>query len=128
MQPSATIFGYGAQGRAQARILHERGWQVRVVVRPGSPRIAETVADGLPVMTDWIAAAREAQMAALLIPDTEQAAVYREHLAPYLPQGACLIFPRSARHSACLALCPIIIDTTPYLWIVSRKPMGRFQF
>jgi ketol-acid reductoisomerase len=47
---------------------------------------------GFSVETDPAAAAREAEILCLLIPDAEQPAFYEAHLAPCLPKGAALLF------------------------------------
>jgi ketol-acid reductoisomerase len=85
------VFGYGAQGRAQAANLRDSGVAVRVALRASSARRAEAEADGHTVLTPDAAAAW-ADLAVLLIPDAAQPALYAEVLAGGLRQGAALVF------------------------------------
>lgn len=85
------VYGYGAQGRAQAANLADSGVELRVALRAGSPRRADASAAGHAVM-DLDEAAAWAQVAVLLVPDAAQPQLYREHLAPALGEGAALIF------------------------------------
>lgn len=87
-----TVFGFGAQGSAQAKNLQDSGRSVSVFLRPGSPKAALAREAGLFVIADAIEAARKASTAALLIPDGDQPAFYREYLKPHLPPGALLVF------------------------------------
>lgn len=85
------VFGFGAQGRAQALNLHDSGVRVSVALREGSPRREEVLASHLPCL-DLEAAARAADLAAVLVPDEAHAALYSEILAPALRRGAALVF------------------------------------
>lgn len=87
-----TIFGFGSQGRAQALNARDSGWKVKVFLRKGSPHIAEAKKEGLVVVTDPVAAARETAIAVLLLPDAAQPEFWRTVLEPHLPKGATLIF------------------------------------
>lgn len=92
MEANIVVFGFGAQGGAQARNIHDSGRSVSVCLPEGSPRIQEVREAGLPLLTDATRAAREATVASLLIPDREQPAFYREVLDLHLPKGALLVF------------------------------------
>jgi len=85
------VFGYGAQGRAQARNLKDAGFNVRVALRPSSASRERAEADGLSVM-DVTAATEWADIAVILVPDGAQPELYDTVLAPTLKQGAALIF------------------------------------
>ncbi|MDQ2069438.1 ketol-acid reductoisomerase [Natronospira bacteriovora] len=85
------VFGYGAQGRAQARNLRDAGLQVRVALRQGSASRARAEADGLTVL-DPDTAAEQADIAVLLVPDTAQPRLYEDVLARHLKPGAALLF------------------------------------
>lgn len=85
------VCGYGAQGRAQARNLHDGGFSVRVALRPDSPRRQIAVDDGLTV-TDPGSGAEWADVVVMLVPDTVQASFYEEVLAGRLRQGVALVF------------------------------------
>jgi ketol-acid reductoisomerase len=85
------VFGYGAQGSAQALNLHDAGVDVSVALRPGSPRREAVRAAGLPCV-NLEEGARAADLAALLVPDEVHADLYRTVLDPLLRPGAALLF------------------------------------
>src|ERR1700716_1288190 len=85
------IIGYGSQGHAHALNLKESGVDVRIGLREGSSSRAKAEAAGLRVLPIGKAAA-EADLVMMLLPDTEQAAVYDYAIAPNLSQGAALFF------------------------------------
>jgi len=87
-----TIFGFGSQGKAQALNARDSGWKVQVYLRPESKRIAEAKQEKLEVITDPKAAAKETDIAILLLPDSEQPEFWKTFLEPNLPEGASLIF------------------------------------
>jgi ketol-acid reductoisomerase len=85
------IIGYGSQGHAHALNLRDSGVDVRVGLRDGSTSKAKAEAAGLKV-TDIATAASEADVIMILAPDTEQKAIYEEHIAPNLKDGDALFF------------------------------------
>jgi len=85
------IIGYGSQGHAHALNLRDSGVEVRVGLRPGSKSWAKAQADGVQACTP-AEAAEWADTTMLLAPDTEQPALYAEHIAPYLAPGKTLMF------------------------------------
>jgi ketol-acid reductoisomerase len=85
------ILGYGSQGRAHARNLHDSGLKVVVGLRPGSPSFEQAAADGLQALS-LEAACAEADLYAVLLPDPAQPAVYEEFVAPNLEPGKVLLF------------------------------------
>jgi len=85
------VLGYGSQGHAHARNLSDSGVDVRVGLREGSPSAKKAKEAGLRVTTVAEAAA-EADLVVLLMPDTEQKAVYDAEVAPHLSAGDCLMF------------------------------------
>ena len=86
------IYGYGSQGHAHAHNLRESGVaEVAVSLRAGSASVAKAEGAGFPVM-DADAAARWADVLMVLVPDELQAALYRDHLAPHMKEGAALAF------------------------------------
>ncbi len=85
------IVGYGSQGHAHALNLHDSGVDVRVGLRPGSASRAKAEAEGLRVLPVTEAAA-EADVVMMLLPDTEQPAVYEAEIAPQLRPGDALLF------------------------------------
>jgi ketol-acid reductoisomerase len=85
------IIGFGSQGHAHALNLKDSGLDVRVGLYPGSKSRAKAEAGGLPVRS-VADATREADLVMLLTPDTTQAQVYREEIAPNLKAGKTLMF------------------------------------
>ncbi|HLN15253.1 MAG TPA: ketol-acid reductoisomerase [Acidimicrobiales bacterium] len=85
------ILGYGSQGHAHAQNLRESGVDVRVALRPGSASATKAKEAGLRV-TSIDEAAAEADVIMILLPDTEQKAVYDSQVAPHLGEGDCLMF------------------------------------
>jgi ketol-acid reductoisomerase len=85
------VIGYGSQGHAHALNLADAGVDVRVGLREGSSSKAKAEAAGLRVTTVAQAAA-EADLVMLLLPDTEQRAVYEESIEPNLAPGDALFF------------------------------------
>ncbi len=85
------VVGYGSQGHAHALNLSESGVDVRVGLREGSASRAKATEAGLRVLSVADAAA-EADVIMVLLPDTEQAAVYGAEIAPHLAAGDALFF------------------------------------
>ena len=85
------ILGYGSQGHAHALNLSESGVDVRVALRAGSSSRAKAEEAGLRVVSVEEASA-EADVIMILLPDTEQKAVYDAQVAPHLNEGDCLMF------------------------------------
>jgi ketol-acid reductoisomerase len=85
------VIGYGSQGHAHALNLKDSGVDVRVGLRPGSPSWAKAEEAGLRVVS-VDQAAQEADLVMILLPDTEQAAVYEAAIGPNLDDGDALFF------------------------------------
>ena len=85
------VIGYGSQGHAHALNLRDSGVEVVVGLYPGSKSWPKAEAQGLKVMS-VSEAAQWADMIMILIPDTVQARVYNEEIAPYLAAGQTLMF------------------------------------
>jgi ketol-acid reductoisomerase len=85
------IIGFGSQGHAHARNLHDSGLDVRVGLYSGSKSFAKVEAAGLRAAS-VADAAREAQMVMILTPDIGQADLYRDHIAPHMEPGKTLMF------------------------------------
>ncbi len=85
------VLGYGSQGHAHALNLKDSGIDVVVGLREGSASVAKAEAAGLTVMS--IAdATKWADAVMMLLPDTEQAQIYDEHIAPHLSDGNTIMF------------------------------------
>ena len=85
------IIGYGSQGHAHALNLKDSGLDVRVGLYEGSKSRPAAEAAGLKVMTN-AAAAAEAGMIMMVLPDPIQGKVYEEDIAPNLKAGDTLMF------------------------------------
>ena len=85
------VIGYGSQGHAHALNLKDSGVDVRVGLREGSGSWAKAEAAGLKVTT-IAQASSEADLVMILLPDTEQGAVYEADIAPNLTDGDALFF------------------------------------
>ncbi|MFA5352504.1 MAG: ketol-acid reductoisomerase [Candidatus Gracilibacteria bacterium] len=85
------VIGYGAQGRAQAQMLHDSKIDVIVGVRKGGPSAKLARKDGLRV-AEISAAAKQADIIHILIPDEIQGEVYAKEIKPYLTKGKTLSF------------------------------------
>ena len=85
------IVGYGSQGHAHALNLKDSGVEVRVALHTGSKSKAKAEAEGLTVVSGSDAAAW-ADVIMVLTPDTTQAGIYTEQIAPHLSAGKMLMF------------------------------------
>ncbi|MGH9297658.1 MAG: ketol-acid reductoisomerase [Acidimicrobiales bacterium] len=85
------VIGYGSQGHAHALNLKDSGVDVRVGLREGSASRGKAEAAGLRVAS-VADAVSEADLVMVLLPDTEQAAVYESEIAPRLTPGDALFF------------------------------------
>lgn len=88
---TVAIIGYGSQGRAHARNLHDSGVDVVVGLRKGSSSWNTVIADGLAVATVE-EAAKKGKLVMILAPDEEQPALFAESIAPNLQDGDYLAF------------------------------------
>ena len=87
---TVAVIGYGSQGHAQAQNLRDSGVEVVVGVRPGkSFEVAKT--DGFEVMS-VSEAVRTAQVVQMLLPDEQQAHVYKAGVEENLREGQMLLF------------------------------------
>ncbi len=85
------VLGYGSQGHAHALNLRDSGIDVRVGLRSGSGSFDKASDEGLRVLSISDAVA-EADVAMMLMPDTEMAEVYDQHVAPNMNDGDALFF------------------------------------
>ncbi len=85
------IIGYGSQGHAHARNLHDSGLKVVVGLRKESAFWKRAQKDGLKVMT-VAEASKAADIIMILIPDDKQRAMYENDIAPHLKKGKAIAF------------------------------------
>lgn len=84
------VIGYGSQGRGQALNLKDSGLDVIIGVRPGKSSSTAS-AEGFKVFS-VSEAVKQAQIIQILLPDENQAAVYRTEIGPHLSESKCLMF------------------------------------
>ena len=85
------VVGYGSQGHAHALNLKDSGVDVRVGLPKTSTSRAKAEAAGLTV-GDVADVAKWADVVMILAPDTTQASLYRDEIAPNLAAGNLLMF------------------------------------
>ena len=88
---TVAVIGYGSQGHGHALNLRDSGVDVVVGLREGSSSIAKAEEQGLKVLPIAEAAAA-ADVVMILAPDTEQKAIYDEHIAAHMTPGKALAF------------------------------------
>jgi ketol-acid reductoisomerase len=88
---TVAIIGYGSQGHAHARNLHESGVHVVVGLKPDSKSRARAEEAGLRVL-DVPDAVKAADVIMIAVPDTLQKAVYDADIAPNLRPGQIPMF------------------------------------
>ena len=88
---TVAIIGYGSQGHGHALNLKDSGVSVVVGLRDGSSSKAKAESQGLEVLSIADAAQR-ADVVMILAPDTEQKAIYDEHIVQHMTPGKALAF------------------------------------
>ena len=88
---TVAVIGYGSQGHAHARNLHDSGVNVIVGLRKESSSWQEAEEAGLQVF-ETAEAAKRGDIVIILIPDQHQGPVYKESIAPNLEAGNALMF------------------------------------
>ncbi len=85
------VIGYGSQGHAHALNAKDSGCKVVVGLHEGSKSRAKAESDGLTVMS-VADATKAADIVMILTPDTMQAKIYADSIAPNLKSGSMLMF------------------------------------
>ena len=88
---TVAIIGYGSQGHAHAKNLHDSGVDVIVGLKSGSKSRALAEEAGLRV-ADVADAVRAADVIMIAVPDTLQKSVYDAEIEPNLRPGQLLMF------------------------------------
>jgi ketol-acid reductoisomerase len=117
------IIGYGSQGHAHALNLKDSGVDVRVGLHEGSKSKAAAEAAGLTVGSSAEVAAW-ADVIMMLLPDTSQAEVYTEAIAPNLKPGKMLMFAHGFNIRFGWIVPPKDIDVT---MIAPKSPGHRVR-
>jgi ketol-acid reductoisomerase len=92
---TVAVIGYGIQGRAQACNMRDSGVDVLVGLKRGGKSWDLAKKEGHKVM-EISEAVKRADITHILIPDMEQARVYREEIAPNLGKGKAISFSHGA--------------------------------
>ena len=114
------IIGYGSQGHAHARNLHDSGIKVVVGLRKESDFWKRAEKDGLKVMT-VPEAAKAADIIMILIPDDKQRAMYMDDIAPHLKKGDAIAFG----HGFNIHFGQIVPPNTVDVFMVAPKGPGH---
>jgi ketol-acid reductoisomerase len=85
------VLGFGSQGHAHALNLKESGLNVIVGLYPGSKSIPVAKEKGFKVFPT-AEAVKRADVIFVALPDTKQARVYQQDIAPNLSKGKTLLF------------------------------------
>lgn len=85
------ILGYGSQGRAHARNLHDSGLKVVVGLREGSATFKQVEEDGLNALP-LAEAVAGADLIAFLLPDHAQSEVYYQYVEGKMKQDCTVLF------------------------------------
>ena len=117
---TVAVLGYGSQGHAHARNLQESGVEVVVGLREGSSSAKKAEEAGLRVLTT-ADAVKTADVVMVLLPDTEQARVYREDIAPNLEPGNSLAFAHGFNIHFGQITPPPGVD----VWMIAPKGPGH---
>lgn len=89
------VLGYGIQGSAQASNMKDSGLEVIVGLNKGGKSWQKAKDDGHKVMS-IPDACKEATIIHVLIPDMNQAEVYKNHIQQHLSEGNTLSFSHAA--------------------------------
>lgn len=88
---SIVIFGFGAQGKAHAMNLKDSGCNVSICLPKNSISISEAESAGFTLISNPIVAAKKADIAAFMVPDSAQKELYLE-IEDHLPLCSSLVF------------------------------------
>jgi len=88
---TVAVVGYGSQGHAHARNMHDSGIKVCVGLRKESAFWARAEKDGLEVLT-VAEASKKADIIMILVPDDKQRALYEAEIKPHLEDGNAIAF------------------------------------
>lgn len=92
---TVAVIGYGIQGHAQSNNLKDSGIKVIVGLRKGGKSWEQAKKDGHDVR-EVGEATKNSDIIHVLIPDMEQARVYKQEIAPHLKSGKALGFSHGA--------------------------------
>jgi ketol-acid reductoisomerase len=90
-----SVIGYGIQGSAQAKNMKDSGLDVLVGLRSNGKSWRSALEDGQNVVS-ISEATKKSDVIHILIPDMEQAEIYKKEIAPYLEKDKALSFSHGA--------------------------------
>ena len=117
---TVAIIGYGSQGHAHARNLHDSGIKVVVGLRKESHFWKRAQKDGLKVMT-VPEAAKAADIIMILIPDDKQRSMYVNDIEPHLKKGDAIAFG----HGFNIHFGQVVPPNTVDVFMVAPKGPGH---
>ena len=117
---TVAVLGYGSQGHAHARNLADSGADVVVGLREGSSSWTKAEEAGLRVMTT-AEAVKAADIVMVLLPDTEQARIYKEDIEPNLEERNSLAFAHGFNIHFGQITPPKGVD----VWMIAPKGPGH---
>lgn len=85
------VIGFGSQGHAHALNLYDSGVDVVVGLREESPSWSRAEEQGLSVL-NLEESTKSSDVVMLLLPDEVMADIYNNDIAPYMKEGATLLF------------------------------------
>ncbi len=88
---TVAMIGFGSQGHAHAENLRDSGVNVIVGLRKGGSSWKKAEAKGFEVLTVAEATAK-AEVVMILLPDENQAEIYKNEIEPNLKEGATIAF------------------------------------
>ena len=114
------VIGFGSQGHAHALNLRDSGLDVSVGLYEGSRSWKKAEEAGLEVVP-VSEAAESAHITMMLTPDTMQAKVYEEEIAPNMQAGKTLMFAHGFNVRFCQIIPPPNVDVS----MVAPKSPGH---
>jgi len=90
-EKTIAVIGYGAQGRAQARMMQDSGLKVIVGLRENGVSYNKAQSEGMKVLS-IAEAAKIADIIHILLPDEIQKKVYQQEIEPFMKEGKILSF------------------------------------
>jgi ketol-acid reductoisomerase len=106
---TVAVLGYGSQGRAHALNLRDSGVHVVLGLRESGSSRELAVSDGWQPL-GFDAAAKDADLVMMLVPDMALAEVYKAHVADHIKPGAMLMFAHGLAIHYGLIEPPLEID------------------
>ncbi len=114
------VIGFGSQGHAHAQNLKDSGVDVVVGLRKNGASWKKAESAGLTVM-EVPEAVKRSDLVMVLIPDEQQADVYRDSIAPNLKEGSYLAFA----HGFNIHFGQIVPDKSINVFMAAPKGPGH---